>query len=161
MWRLHAPPSREADINPNPQKGGYPAPDRVTFLTGANRDFPKRRRHVLPGILCPSVLDGSPETQLSYRLGDLGRIFLVGISSTERTDDHYFPEQRLSLTAASVSLLATSRGTQPASHGELHCHARLGGRIKRLQRVRCDGLGQNLKLRIYSRLVRTDAQISA
>jgi hypothetical protein len=24
---------------PNPQKGGYPAPDRVTFLTGANRDF--------------------------------------------------------------------------------------------------------------------------
>src|SRR5260221_11320671 len=45
MWRLHAPPSREADINPNPQKGGYPAPDRVTFLTGPNRDFPKRRRH--------------------------------------------------------------------------------------------------------------------
>src|SRR5713101_1788502 len=38
MWRLHAPPSREADINPNPKKGGYPAPDRVTFLTGANRD---------------------------------------------------------------------------------------------------------------------------
>ncbi len=30
---------------PNPQKGGYSAPDRVTFLTGANRDFPKRRRH--------------------------------------------------------------------------------------------------------------------
>ena len=30
---------------PNPQKGGYPAPDRVTFLTGPNRDFPKRRRH--------------------------------------------------------------------------------------------------------------------
>jgi hypothetical protein len=32
------------DINPNPQKGGYPAPDRVTFLTGANRDFPNWRR---------------------------------------------------------------------------------------------------------------------
>src|SRR5258706_12219203 len=46
MWRLHAPPSREADINPNPQKGGYPAPDRVTFLTGANRDFPNWRRQV-------------------------------------------------------------------------------------------------------------------
>src|SRR5712675_1616314 len=44
MWRLHAPPSREADINPNPKKGGYPAPDRVTFLTGANRDFPNWRR---------------------------------------------------------------------------------------------------------------------
>ena len=29
---------------PNPQKGGYPAPSRVTFLTGANRDFPKWRR---------------------------------------------------------------------------------------------------------------------
>jgi hypothetical protein len=46
MWRLHAPPSREADINPNPKKGGYPAPDRVTFLTGANRDFPNWRRHL-------------------------------------------------------------------------------------------------------------------
>src|ERR1700676_2927687 len=42
MWG--APPSREADINPNQQKGGYPAPDRVTFLTGANRDFSKWRR---------------------------------------------------------------------------------------------------------------------
>jgi len=29
----------------NPQKGGYPAPSRVTSLTGANRDFPKWRRH--------------------------------------------------------------------------------------------------------------------
>jgi hypothetical protein len=44
IWKLHAPPSREADINPNPKKGGYPAPDRVTFLTGPNRDFPKWRR---------------------------------------------------------------------------------------------------------------------
>src|SRR6202008_2738737 len=44
IWKLHAPPSREADINPNPQKGGYPAPHRVTFLTGPNRDFPKRRQ---------------------------------------------------------------------------------------------------------------------
>src|SRR5260221_4679223 len=51
MWRLHAPPSREADINPNPKKGGYPAPDRVTFLTGANRDFPNWRRH-------PSIRNG-------------------------------------------------------------------------------------------------------
>src|SRR5437899_11811734 len=117
IWKLHTTPSREPGINPNPQKGGYPAPDRVTFLNSPNRDFPKRRRHVLPGILCPSVLDGSPETQLSYRLGDLGRIFLVGLSSTERTDDHYFPEQRLSLTAASVSLLATSRGTQALRRG--------------------------------------------
>jgi hypothetical protein len=47
IWKLHATPSREADINPNSQKGGYPAPDRVTFLTGPNRDFPKRRRHPL------------------------------------------------------------------------------------------------------------------
>src|SRR6202161_4829762 len=45
IWTLHAPPSREADINPNPKKGGYPAPHRVTFLTGPNRDFPKWRRH--------------------------------------------------------------------------------------------------------------------
>src|SRR5260370_16241511 len=53
MWRLHAPPSREADINPNPKKGGYPAPDRVTFLTGANRDFPNWRRHEIIGHLAP------------------------------------------------------------------------------------------------------------
>jgi len=30
---------------PNPQKGGYPAPSRVTFLTGAKRDFSNWRRH--------------------------------------------------------------------------------------------------------------------
>jgi hypothetical protein len=41
---LHATPSREPDIKPNPQKCGYPAPDRVTFLNGPNRDFPKWRR---------------------------------------------------------------------------------------------------------------------
>jgi hypothetical protein len=28
------------------RKDGYATPDRVTFLTGANRDFPKRRRHL-------------------------------------------------------------------------------------------------------------------
>jgi hypothetical protein len=32
----------------NPQKGGY-ASHRVPFLTGANRDFPKRRRRALQG----------------------------------------------------------------------------------------------------------------
>src|ERR1700722_11207590 len=47
IWKLHAPPSREADINPSPKKGGYPAPHRVTFLTGPNRDFPKWRRQLL------------------------------------------------------------------------------------------------------------------
>jgi hypothetical protein len=31
----------------NPQKGGHPAPSRVTFLTGAIRDFSNRRRHRL------------------------------------------------------------------------------------------------------------------
>jgi hypothetical protein len=31
--------------------------------------------------LCPCLLDGSPETQRSYRIGDLGRVFLVGISA--------------------------------------------------------------------------------
>src|SRR5258708_38163895 len=54
MWRLHAPPSRDADINPNPKKGGYPAPDRVTFLTGANRDFPNWRRQPLLAQSGPS-----------------------------------------------------------------------------------------------------------
>jgi hypothetical protein len=38
-------PLEKLVINPNPQKGGYPDPDRVTFLTGPNRDFPKWRRH--------------------------------------------------------------------------------------------------------------------
>src|SRR5260370_21921457 len=47
IWKLQATPYREADINPNPQKGGYPAPDRVTFLTGANRDFPNWRRQAI------------------------------------------------------------------------------------------------------------------
>src|SRR6267154_6611662 len=55
MWRLHAPPSREADINPNPKKGGYPAPDRVTFLTGANRDFPNWRRQPSPSDQAPPM----------------------------------------------------------------------------------------------------------
>jgi hypothetical protein len=32
---------------PNPQKGGYPAPSRVTFLTGAKRDFSNWQRQVL------------------------------------------------------------------------------------------------------------------
>jgi hypothetical protein len=31
--------------------------------------------------LCPTVLDGSSETQPSYRVGDLDRIFLVGVSA--------------------------------------------------------------------------------
>jgi hypothetical protein len=32
---------------PNPQKGGYPAPNRVAFLTGAKRDFSNWRRHIV------------------------------------------------------------------------------------------------------------------
>jgi hypothetical protein len=37
--------------------------------------------------LCASALDGSVETQPSYRLGDLGRIFFVGISAPARMTD--------------------------------------------------------------------------
>ena len=55
IWKLHAPPSREADINPSPKKGGYPAPHRVTFLTGLNRDFPKWRRQTAHVGLEPTV----------------------------------------------------------------------------------------------------------
>ena len=55
IWKLHAPPSREADINPSPKKGGYPAPHRVTFLTGLNRDFPKWRRQ--QASLHPTVVE--------------------------------------------------------------------------------------------------------
>jgi hypothetical protein len=36
--------SRSQISTPNPQKGGYPAPNRVTFLNCPNRDFPKLRR---------------------------------------------------------------------------------------------------------------------
>jgi hypothetical protein len=32
-------------------------------------------------MLCSTLLDGSPKTQRSYRLGDLGRIFFIGISA--------------------------------------------------------------------------------
>src|SRR3981189_1797983 len=66
IWKLHAPPSREADINPNPKKGGYPAPDRVTFLTGPNRDFPKWRRQMTgtprewPASLGPAFTNRAP-----------------------------------------------------------------------------------------------------
>ena len=38
-------------------------------------------KHDLPVALCPSVLDGSPETHRSYRVRDLARIFLVGMSA--------------------------------------------------------------------------------
>src|SRR5260221_10650812 len=66
MWRLHAPPSREAAINPNPQKGGYPAPDRVTFLTGAKCDFPNWRRHArfVPKTLAADFSRRRPRARL-------------------------------------------------------------------------------------------------
>ena len=38
-------PLEKQTSTPNPQRGSYPAPRRVTTLTGANRDFPKWRRH--------------------------------------------------------------------------------------------------------------------
>ncbi len=38
-------------------------------------------KHDLPVASCPSVLDGSPETHRSYRVRDLARIFLVGMSA--------------------------------------------------------------------------------
>src|SRR6266403_5456569 len=44
---LPSRPLEKQVSNPNPQKGGYPDPDRVTFLNGPKRDFPKRRRHPL------------------------------------------------------------------------------------------------------------------
>jgi hypothetical protein len=44
-------------------------------------------RHELPVVLCPSVLNGSSETQPSYRLGDLDRIFLVGVSAPAGVTD--------------------------------------------------------------------------
>jgi hypothetical protein len=41
----------------------------------------------LPVVLCPTALDGSSETQPSYRLGDLDRIFLVGVSAPAGVTD--------------------------------------------------------------------------
>jgi hypothetical protein len=51
IWKLHAPPSREAGINPTHRKAAILLPTRVTFLTGPNRDFPKRRRQLL-WVIC-------------------------------------------------------------------------------------------------------------
>jgi hypothetical protein len=48
--------------------------DLFYFLHYANK-------HDLPVALCPSVLDGSPETKRSYRFRDVARIFLVGMSA--------------------------------------------------------------------------------
>jgi hypothetical protein len=38
-------------------------------------------KHDLPVALCPSVLDGQPETQRSYGICDVARIFLVAMSA--------------------------------------------------------------------------------
>jgi hypothetical protein len=69
IWKLHATPSSEADINPNPQKGGYPVPHRVTFLNGPNRDFPKRRRHVMQRSAVPLAC---PPTDQNWRTVSAG-----------------------------------------------------------------------------------------
>src|ERR1700675_3283463 len=68
--KLHATPSRYADINPNRKKGGYPAPNRVTFLTGANRDFPKRRRQLIFGSMTGHPI---PDTSISLTSRPLRR----------------------------------------------------------------------------------------
>src|SRR6476660_5254698 len=44
MWKLHAPPSRYKEFNPAKERTAKLTPNRVTFLNGPNRDFPKRRR---------------------------------------------------------------------------------------------------------------------
>src|ERR1035437_1410167 len=41
---------------PNPQKGGYPAPSRVTSLPGANRDFSNWQRQATGGCDRPELL---------------------------------------------------------------------------------------------------------
>jgi hypothetical protein len=45
MWKLHAPPSRYKEFNPAKERTAKLTPNRVTFLNGPNRDFPKWRRH--------------------------------------------------------------------------------------------------------------------
>src|SRR5260370_41162143 len=46
IWRLHAPPSRYERIQPQAkERTAKLPPNRVTFLNGPNRDFPKWRRH--------------------------------------------------------------------------------------------------------------------
>src|ERR1700687_5590967 len=45
IWRLHAPPSRYERIQPQAkERTAKLPPNRVTFLNGPNRDFPKWRR---------------------------------------------------------------------------------------------------------------------
>src|SRR6202035_2045479 len=46
IWRLHAPPSRYERIQPQAKERTAKLPaNRVTFLNGTNREFPKWRRH--------------------------------------------------------------------------------------------------------------------
>src|ERR1700680_2025874 len=48
IWRLHAPPSRYERIQPQAkERTAKLPPNRVTFLNGPNRDFPKWRRQSL------------------------------------------------------------------------------------------------------------------
>src|ERR1700676_4017710 len=51
IWRLHAPPSRYERIQPQAkERTAKLPPNRVTFLNGPNRDFPKYRRQDRTGL---------------------------------------------------------------------------------------------------------------
>src|ERR1700730_7892169 len=62
-------------------KTGNSPMSEVSLLYTSTADIPNPTlcESILLDVLCPTVLDGSSETQPSYRLGDLDRIFLVGI----------------------------------------------------------------------------------
>jgi hypothetical protein len=81
---------------PTPQKGGYPVPNRVTFLNGPNRDFPKRRRQLLRAMSRRSII-AHYERFWSRRLGEsefrpdlrqrLHQMLNVGVAVVRRRRD--------------------------------------------------------------------------
>src|ERR1700682_6855496 len=95
MWSLTSPHvkriSGSKNFRSSPQKAFYnkidqkrKLPARVTMsarLVSQKRTFQIQHYANLRPSSCARIfLDGSPKTQRSYRLGDLGRIFFIGIS---------------------------------------------------------------------------------
>src|SRR6478609_5806187 len=67
MWKLHAPPSRYKEFNPAKERTAKLTPNRVTFLNGPNRDFPKRRRHALAKRKGPPERPVVPKASIAFR----------------------------------------------------------------------------------------------
>src|SRR5260221_13483252 len=78
IWRLHAPPSRYERIQPQAkERTAKLPPNRVTFLNGPNRDFPKwRRQH--PARFEKSI-EGSNGVYLRLYVSTSLRLLIVAL----------------------------------------------------------------------------------